>query len=226
MDSIKHTKIVATISDKHCEPEFLQELYDAGMNVVRINTAHQTTDTALKIVNNVRAVCDCIAILIDTKGPEIRTKNIANPIIVKTGDHLFVKGGNEESTENLLIVDYIQFAENIPVGSTMLIDDGELELKIIGKVGDSLEVLVCNDGEIKNKKSINVPGVTVSLPPITEKDKMFIEWAADNDIDFVAHSFVRNKEDVMAVQEILNGKNSRIKIISKIENTDGVDKYR
>ncbi len=223
MDSIKHTKIVATISDKHCEPEFLQELYDAGMNVVRINTAHQTTDTALKIVNNVRAVCDCIAILIDTKGPEIRTKNIANPIIVKTGDHLFVKGGNEESTENLLIVDYIQFAENIPVGSTMLIDDGELELKIIGKVGDSLEVLVCNDGEIKNKKSINVPGVTVSLPPITEKDKMFIEWAADNDIDFVAHSFVRNKEDVMAVQEILNGKNSRIKIISKIENTDGVD---
>ncbi len=223
MDSIKHTKIVATISDKHCEPEFLQELYDAGMNVVRINTAHQTIETALKIVNNVRSVCDCIAILIDTKGPEIRTKNINHPIIVKTGDHLFVKGGNEESSDKLLIVDYALFAENIPVGSTMLIDDGELELKIIGKVGDSLEVLVCNDGEIKNKKSINVPGVSVSLPPITEKDKMFIEWAADNDIDFVAHSFVRNKEDVLAVQQILDAKQSRIKIISKIENTDGVD---
>ena len=223
MESIKHTKIVATISDKHCEPEFLQELYDAGMNVVRINTAHQTLETALKIVNNVRSVCDCIGILIDTKGPEIRTKNIADPILVKTGDRILVKGGNEESSDKLLVVDYEYFAEKIPVGSTMLIDDGELELKIIAKVGNSLEVLVCNDGEIKNKKSINVPGVSVSLPPITEKDKIFIEWAADNDIDFVAHSFVRNKEDVLAVQQILDAKQSRIKIISKIENTDGVE---
>ena len=223
LDSVKHTKIVATISDKHCEPEFLQELYDAGMNVVRINTAHQTPETAIKIVNNVRSVCDCIAILIDTKGPEIRTKNISNPIIVKTGDHLFVRGGADESTDKLLVVDYDFFADNIPVGSTMLIDDGELELKIIDKVGDSLEVLVCNDGEIKNKKSINVPGISLALPPSTEKDKMFIEWAADNDIDFVAHSFVRNKEDVIAVQQILNEKQSRIKIISKIENTDGVN---
>ena len=223
MDSIKHTKIVATISDKHCEPEFLQELYDAGMNVVRINTAHQTPETALNIVNNVRIVCDCIAILIDTKGPEIRTKIIINPIAVKTGDHLFVKGGNEDSTDKLFIVDYDEFADNIPIGSFMLIDDGELEFKIIGKVGDALEVLVCNDGEIKNKKSINIPGVSVSLPPITEKDKMFIEWAADNNIDFVAHSFVRNKEDVLAVQKILDDKKSPIKIISKIENTDGVN---
>ena len=223
MESMKHTKIVATISDKHCEPEFLQELYDAGMNVVRINTAHQTPETALKIVNNVRAVCDCIGILIDTKGPEIRTKNIAVPILVKTGDRILVKGGNEESSDKLLMVDYDLFADNIPVGSTILIDDGDLELKIIGKVGNSLEALICNDGEIKNKKSLNIPGVSVSLPPITEKDKMFIEWAADNDIDFVAHSFVRNKEDVMAVQQILDAKQSRIKIISKIENTDGVE---
>ena len=223
MDSMKHTKIVATISDKHCEPEFLQELYDTGMNVVRINTAHQTPETALKIVTNVRSVCDCIAILIDTKGPEIRTKNITNPITVKTGDHLLVKGGDEESTDQLLVVDYEDFADNIPIGSSMLIDDGELELKITAKVGNSLEVLVCNDGEIKNRKSINVPGVSISLPPITEKDKMFIEWACDNDIDFVAHSFVRNKEDVLAVQEILDQKKSPIKIIAKIENTDGVN---
>ena len=223
MNTMKHTKIVATISDKHCEPEFLQSLFDAGMNVVRINTAHQTPDTALKIVNNVREVCDCIAILLDTKGPEIRTKNILNPIPVKAGDKLLVKGGDEQSSEGLLIVDYPEFSNNVPIGSTMLIDDGELELKIISKIGNALEVVVCNDGEIKNKKSINTPGVSFSLPPITEKDKMFIEWAADHDIDFVAHSFVRNKEDVLAVQKILDAKNSRIKIISKIENTDGVN---
>src|SRR5665648_958762 len=126
MNTMKHTKIVATISDKHCEIEFLQALFDAGMNVVRINTAHQTPETALKIVNNVRSVCDCLAILLDTKGPEIRTKNIVNPITVKTGDKLLVKGGNEQSTDSLLIVDYAEFADNVPIGSTMLIDDGEL----------------------------------------------------------------------------------------------------
>src|ERR1035437_10035069 len=223
MNTMKHTKIVATISDKNCEPEFLQALYDAGMNVVRINTAHQTPETALKIVNNVRSVCDCLAILLDTKGPEIRTKNIINPIKVKAGDKLRVKGGDELSNDSLLVVDYTEFADHVPVGSSMLIDDGELELKITAKYGDSLEVVVCNDGEIKNKKSINIPGVSFSLPPITAKDKMFIEWAADHDIDFVAHSFVRNKEDVLAVQKILDAKNSRIKIISKIENTDGVN---
>ncbi len=223
MNITKYTKIVATISDKHCEPEFLQSLFDSGMNVVRINTAHQTPDTALTIVNNVRSVSDCIAILLDTKGPEIRTKNITAPIKVKTGDILTVKGGDEQSTANLLVVDYEYFAQSMYPGGSILIDDGDLELKITAKVGDSLEVIVCNDGEIKNRKSINTPGISMSLPPITEKDKMFIEWAADLDLDFVAHSFVRNKEDVLAVQKILDSKQSRIKIISKIENTDGVN---
>lgn len=220
---MKFTKIVATISDKHCEPEFLQKLFDAGMNVVRINTAHQTPETAIKIVNSVKSVSDSIAILLDTKGPEIRTRNITEPIKVKAGEKIIVRGGNEQSSQNLLIVDYDRFAEHMSIGGSILIDDGELELKITAKVSDSLEAIVCNDGEIKNRKSINTPGVSVSLPPITEKDKMFIEWAADNDLDFVAHSFVRNKEDVLAVQKILDAKQSRIKIISKIENTDGVN---
>jgi len=222
MNTKKYTKIVATISDKHCEPEFLQSLFEAGMNVVRINTAHQTPETALNIVNNVRSVSDCIAILLDTKGPEIRTINISNPIVVKAGDRLMVKGGDEQSSEKLLVVDYKLFAEMVPPGSSILIDDGELELKVAAKIGDALEVIVYNDGEIKNRKSINIPGVSISLPPITEKDKMFIEWAVDQDIDFVAHSFVRNKSDVIAVQKILDSKKSRIKIISKIENTEGV----
>ena len=219
----KHTKIVATISDKHCDPEFLRELFEAGMNVVRINTAHQTTESALKVIKNVREVSDCLAILVDTKGPEIRTKNVAEPIMVKAGDRLLVKGGDGQSGDGLLMVDYPKFVDEIPVGTLMLIDDGDLELKITGKTADALEAIVNNDGEIKNKKSINTPGVTINLPSITEKDKLFIEWAADQDIEFIAHSFVRNKEDVLAVQQILDKKNSKIKIISKIENTDGVN---
>ena len=104
MNTKKHTKIVATISDKNCEPDFLGNLYKAGMNVVRINTAHQTPETALKIVDNVRKVCDCIAILVDTKGPEIRTKNITEPIKIKAGETILIKGGEEKVDEAQAIV--------------------------------------------------------------------------------------------------------------------------
>lgn len=222
MSKQKHTKIVATISDKNCEPDFLRTLMEAGMNVVRINTAHQTTDSAMNIINNVRSVSDCLAILVDTKGPEIRTKNITEPIKINKGDRIAIKCGDEMSREGVLVVDYVHFTRDIPVGSAVLIDDGELELTVLEKTHDSLIALVGNDGYIKNRKSINVPGVSLHLPSLTEKDRQFIRWAAANDLDFIAHSFVRNKEDVMAVQEILNEENSKIKIIAKIEDTDGV----
>jgi len=222
MFKTKHTKIVATISDKNCEPDFLKSLMEAGMNVVRINTAHQTTESAMQIINNVRSVCDGLAILVDTKGPEIRTKNIGEPIAIKKGDQIRIKGGNEQSGEGLLVVDYPNFTRDIPVGSAVLIDDGELELTILERAGDSLIAEIGNDGFIKNRKSINIPGISLNLPSLTEKDRQFIRWAAANDLDFIAHSFVRNKEDVLAVQQILDEENSKIKIIAKIENTDGV----
>jgi pyruvate kinase len=222
MKKTKHTKIVATISDKNCAPEFLTSLMEAGMNVVRINTAHQTTESAMQIINNVRAISDNLAILVDTKGPEIRTKNISDPIKISKGDQLIIKGGDDQSTEGLLVVDYTNFARDIPIGSSVLIDDGELELTIIARDQDKLTALVGNDGFIKNRKSINVPGISLNLPSLTEKDRQFIRWAAANDLDFIAHSFVRNKEDVLAVQQILDEENSKIKIIAKIENTDGV----
>ncbi len=222
MNKIKLTKIVATISDKNCETDFLRLLENAGMNVVRINTAHQTTESAMKIINNVRSVSDCLAILVDTKGPEIRTKNILEPVKISKGEHISIHCGEEQSGEGLLVVDYPYFIRDIPVGSAVLIDDGELELTIVEKRADSLVALVGNDGVIKNRKSINVPGVSLNLPSLTEKDRQFIRWAAANNLDFIAHSFVRNKEDVKAVQQILDEEGSKIKIIAKIENTDGV----
>jgi pyruvate kinase len=222
MKRTKHTKIVATISDKNCAPEFLRSLMEAGMNVVRINTAHQTTETAIQIINNVRSVSDGLAILVDTKGPEIRTKNITEPIKVCRGNKIIIKGGEGQSGDGILMVSYVNFSRDIPVGSVVLIDDGELELTIVEKIGDKLIALIGNDGFIKNKKSINVPGISLNLPSLTEIDCQFIRWAVANDLDFIAHSFVRNKEDVLAVQHILDEENSKIKIIAKIENTDGV----
>jgi pyruvate kinase len=220
---MKRTKIVATISDRKCDLEFLEKLYNAGMNVVRINTAHQTPESAAVVVEKIREVSDSIAVLIDTKGPEIRTKNVEVPIDVKRGDVVMIKGGDGDSSDNLFYVDYNMFVNDLSVGDSILIDDGELELTVTGKKEDALVTVVENDGQIKNRKSINVPGVSMTLPSITEKDRVFIEWAADNEVEFIAHSFVRNKEDVIAVQEILDKKKSEIKIIAKIENLDGVN---
>ncbi|MDC1106313.1 pyruvate kinase [Prolixibacteraceae bacterium] len=222
MNIKKHTKIVATISDRKCEPEFIRELHEAGMNVVRINTAHQMPEDTQRVIKNIREVSEKIAILVDTKGPEIRTKNVENPIPVKAGDKVIVKGGEGDSKDNVLFLDYAGIANDVPAGSSLLIDDGELELKVESLSEEGLVTVVCNDGAIKNRKSVNVPGVTITLPAITAKDKKFIEWSAENDIDFIAHSFVRNAADVLAVQEILDSKNSSAKIIAKIENHDGV----
>lgn len=220
---MKHTKIVATISDKRCEVEFIRQLFEAGMNVVRLNTAHISTDSAIAMIKNVREVSDSIGILIDTKGPEIRTKNIAQPIEVKEGDIIRVKGGEGQSDQETVFVSYSNIQREVPVGNQILIDDGDLALEVIEQADDSLICRVGNSGQIKNKKSINTPGISADLPSISEKDVEFIEFAAQNDVDFIAHSFVRNKADVLAVQEILDKFNSRIKIIAKIENLDGVN---
>jgi len=220
---MKHTKIVATISDRRCEVEFIQQLFDAGMNVARLNTAHISTESALTMINNVRAVSDSIGILVDTKGPEIRTKNISEPINVKEGDIIKLKGGEGESNQEVFYVSYDHIHRDVPAGNFILIDDGDLALEVIEQTEDCLICRVGNSGQIKNKKSINTPGVSVDLPSISEKDIDFIEFAAKNDVDFIAHSFVRNKKDVLAVQEILDRFDSRIKIIAKIENLDGVN---
>lgn len=220
---MKHTKIVATISDKRCDPEFIRQLFEAGMNVVRLNTAHISPETAIEMIKNVRSVSEDIGILVDTKGPEIRTLGIAEPINVKEGDIIKVKGGQGQSDNEMFFVSYEKIQLEIPVGNQILIDDGDLSLDVIEQSNEYLTCRVGNSGQIKNKKSINTPGVSVDLPSISEKDVEFIEFSAKNDVDFIAHSFVRNKKDVLAVQEILDKYNSKIKIIAKIENLAGVN---
>lgn len=221
----RNTKIVATISNLKCSVDFIDRLYQAGMNVVRLNTAHMTHEGALEIINNTRKVSDKIAILLDTKGPEIRTCDAIEPLTVKTGESIRIKGApGEISRDDYICVSYKAFTEDVPVGSSILIDDGYIALTVIAKEDQYLNCLVENDGVIQPRKSINIPSVHVKLPAMSEKDKGFIRFAADNDLDFIAHSFVRNKEDVIAVQEILNEKSSPMKIIAKIENAEGVEK--
>ena len=219
----RNTKIVATISSLNCSASFIQQLYSAGMSVVRLNTAHMTHDDALEIIENIRQVSDRIGILLDTKGPEIRTCDAREPLAVKFGDTIRMKGApDEKSQEDYICVSDNHFAKDVPVGSTILVDDGYIALVVTGRDGSYLSCRVENDGVINPRKSINIPSVHVKLPALSEKDKGFIRFAADNDLDFIAHSFVRNKDDVIAVQEILDEKESPMKIIAKIENAEGV----
>ena len=220
---MKRTKIVATISDKRCEIGFLRELYEAGMNVVRLNTAHQTLDEAMKVVRNVRAVSDQIALLIDTKGPEVRTCDIVVPVRVGKGEIIFMTGDRTLVAEKLIHVSYEHFVRDVQIGDKILVDDGDVELIVRDKKENCLELEAANPGEIKDKKSINVPGVNMHLESLSDKDRKFIQFAMDNKLDFIAHSFVRNKQDVMEIQQILDEQHSNIKIIAKIENQEGVN---
>lgn len=220
----KLTKIVATISDRKCDVEFLQKLFEEGVNVVRLNTAHQSHDDTLRVIENVRKVSDKIALLLDTKGPEIRTTKVEDPIQVVEGDRIFLKGDpTSVSTREMVYVSYSNVVNDVPVGSRILIDDGELEMVVIDKNTDYLSCEVKNSGVIEGRKSVNIPSVSIKLPSLSEKDRDYVKFAIDNKLDFIAHSFVRNKEDVQAIQTILDEHKSEIKIIAKIENQDGID---
>ncbi len=222
----KKTKIVATISDKRCEVEFLKELHEAGMNVVRINTAHPGPDAIRGMIQNVRSVSNQIGILIDTKGPEVRSTPCEGdtPIPFKTKERVMITGAPDKATTHERIcVNYEFFVRDVRIGNHILFDDGELEFLVVEKHEDYLLIEAQNDGELGSRKSVNLPGVSINLPSLSEKDKINILLAIEQDIDFIAHSFVRNKQDVLAVQEILNAHHSDIKIIAKIENQEGVD---
>ena len=222
----KKTKIICTISDINCSVDFIRELYVNGMNVVRINSAHATIEGAQQIVDNVRAVSDRIAILIDTKGPEVRLTSMEGPVgfMVAEGDGVEIRRGVDAPCSNkVLYTNCASFVDDVPVGASVLIDDGSVELHVVSKEVDKLICQARNSGVIKGRKSVNVPGVHISLPALTDKDKVFINWAIDADIDFIAHSFVRNKEDLIEIQAILDSRESHLKIISKIENQQGID---
>lgn len=221
---MKQTKIVASISDRRCSTEFIRKLFFAGVNVVRMNTAHATPEGIRTIVKNVRAVSPHIALMIDTKGPEVRTTNVAEPIEYKTGDMVKIFGRPAMDTSHDIInVSYADIAKDVKVGDEMLFDDGELAMRVVENTGPMLVAQVENDGRLGAHKSVNVPGVHIDLPAITEKDLQNILLAIELDIDFIAHSFVRSAADVLAIQKVLDQHRSDIKIISKIENQEGVD---
>jgi len=221
---LKKTKIVATVSDKRCEVDFIDALYREGMNVVRLNSAHLDYAGFDKIVDNIRQVSNCIGILMDTKGPEVRTTVCKKPISFEQGDKVEVIGDPEGiTTHDRICVSYKNFARDLNLNSDMLIDDGDLELKVIEKKEDFLICEVQNTATLDSRKSVNVPGIRINLPALTDRDRHNIQYSIDKKLDFIAHSFVRSKQDILTIQDILDEQESDIKIIAKIENQEGVD---
>lgn len=223
---LKKTKIVASISDLRCDVDFIRSLFESGMNVVRMNTAHGTREGMDQVISNVREVSNRIAILIDTKGPEVRTTKIqdADQIEYHIGDRVCVVGNPDQlTTREMIAVSYPKFVSDLKVGDYILIDDGELEMIVVDKNDEHLVCEVQNEATMGSRKSVNVPGVRINLPSLTDRDRDNIKYAIERDIDYIAHSFVRNKQDVLDIREILDEYGSDIRIIAKIENQEGVD---
>ena len=171
---LKQTKIVASISDLRCDVEFIKDLFEAGMNVVRMNTAHASREGFEKLIANVREVSNRIAILMDTKGPEIRTTKLKDntPVSFEIGERVKMVGNpNLETCRECISVSYPDFVKDLKVDGLILIDDGDLELRVIEKTDDCLLCEVQNQATLGSRKSVNVPGVRINLPSLTEKDR-------------------------------------------------------
>ena len=221
---MKRTKIVATLSEKISTPEYLTKLFESGVNVVRLNTAHQRKEESEHIINKVYSVNPSVAILIDTKGPEVRTSAFGSAFEVKEGDVIQLMGDPQgKNSPGILYVNYKNFAKDISIGKHILIDDGDIAMVVVDKNEQSLTCKVENPGLIKLRKGVNVPNVKLNLPVLSTKDKEYIDFAIKNKVDYIAHSFVQHPNDILKIRNILNKHQSSIRIIAKIENQIGVD---
>lgn len=225
----KKTKIVCTIGPASEKKEVLKELISNGLNVCRLNFSHGSHEEhkgRIDVIKELRKEMNLpIAILLDTKGPEIRTGKFADPEVeLQEGQTFTITTKEILGTNERCSVSYIDLAKDVVVGDRILIDDGLVGLKIREINGDDIVCTVENAGIIKNNKGVNVPNVKINLPAITPKDRGDIEFGIREGIDFIAASFVRKAADVLAIREILEANNAKdIQIISKIENQEGVD---
>lgn len=226
---MRKTKIVCTIGPASESLENTKKLILAGMNVARLNFSHGDFDEHGNRINIIRQACQelgkTVAILLDTKGPEIRTGKLAvEPIELVQDEYITLTTEEILGDKDRVSITYDNLPNDVEVGSTILIDDGLIGLTVVEVQGTEIKCLIVNGGTIKSKKGVNVPGVRISLPGITEKDANDIIFGIGQDIDFIAASFVRKASDVLEIRELLECHNAgHINIISKIENQEGVD---
>ncbi|WP_305306147.1 pyruvate kinase, partial [Romboutsia ilealis] len=229
LNNIKRTKIVCTLGPASDKEEILRELVKSGLNVCRFNFSHGSHEEHKERMDLVKKIREelgqPVAILLDTKGPEIRTGNFEEPeVLLEEGQKFTITMKDVVGDKEICTVSYKGLVNDVVPGDTILIDDGLVGLKVEKIDDDDIVCIVENSGIVKNHKGVNVPGVKINLPALTEKDIKDIEFGISQGIDYIAASFVRKASDVLAIREVLEDNNAtHIQIISKIENQEGID---
>jgi pyruvate kinase len=229
--SIRRTKVICTIGPATTSFPVLKQLYEAGMNVVRVNMSHATHADAKKVINWVktlnRQIEFPIPILLDTQGPEIRTGELEHPMELKPGEKVTLTVRDADLVEQRSIhVNYQELPDVVEVGRIITLDNGLLNFEVLAKQEHQLLCQVIDGGTLGSRKHVNLPGVRVNLPAITMKDRADIEFGLENDVDFIALSFVRTADDIAELRELLGSKHQTTKIIAKIEDQEGVNNIR
>ncbi len=224
---IRRTKIVCTIGPATTSFPMLKRLYEAGMDVVRLNMSHSDHASARKIINWIktlnRQAPRPIPLLLDTQGPEIRTGELDQPMELEAGEVVTLTVRDPRLVETKSIhVNYDEIVDIVDVGKIVTLDNGLLNFEVLEKHAQQLKCRVVDGGTLGSRKHVNLPGVRVNLPAITQKDREDIKFGIEHDVDFIALSFVRSADDVRELREILGKKQNTIKIIAKIEDQEGV----
>ena len=224
---MRKTKIICTIGPASESFTMLEKLAKAGMNIVRLNMSHGDHESHAKVIKSVRTLNkklhSPIAILMDTQGPEIRTGDIKQELNLKKDDVISVVARGEENVEFTSIrVNYEDLVNDVTIGDMITVDNGLINLEVLTKEDRTMQCKVIDGGILKSKRHVNLPGIRVNLPAITEKDKRDILFSITQEVDFIALSFVRNAEDIVQLKALLGDKVDKIKVISKIEDQEGL----
>ena len=229
---LKKTKIVCTIGPASRDADTMREMLEAGMNVARLNFSHGTHEEHRKTIETFRRVRDeqdrPAAILLDTKGPEIRLGDFENGSeILEEGDEFTLTSEECPGTKERVSTTYKALPSQVSLGTSILIDDGRVRLRVAGTTEDEVRCVVVNGGKVSNRKGVNIPNQSLDLEYISEADRQDILFGIKMDVDYVAASFVRSGADVKVLRSLLNENGGdRIKIISKIENTEGIENFK
>ena len=225
---MRRAKIVCTLGPASANPDMIRELMRRGLDVARLNCSHSSHEDLTRMVKMIREASDelarPVAILLDLQGPKIRIGNFpGGPVVVKKGDKITITTEEEEPcTATRLSTTYQQLVDDVKSGDRILLDDGNVELRVLSSGGKEVETEVIFGGRLSNHKGMNLPGVKTSIPSLTEKDREDLLHGLELDVDYIALSFVRSPSDVRDVQQLIHTHLKNVPVIAKIEKPEAI----
>ena len=224
---MRKTKIICPMGPATESIEMLEKLANAGMNVARLNMSHGDHESHAKIIQAIQSLnkklSHPIAVLLDTQGPEIRTGDMVNDLHLTEGDTISIVARGAEDVESSSIhINYEDLINDVDVGDMITVDNGLINLEVLSKEDRVMQVKVIDGGLLKSKRHVNLPGIRVNLPAITDKDRRDIEFGMQQGVDFIALSFVRQADDIHELRELLGDKADKIKVIAKLEDQEAI----